>query len=211
LVMQVAGFSRGAASADEKWPNSHIFPPFLTSSVWEFFGRGWRRGQGSYWMETDNTRKLAPTGRQSEFELFGTETRGRASLNRPNRRAELLNLVEVFNLAGFPASKCGMRNPPRYLGGYVQGGRKRTAGRFRACFENISGGLAAGRAAGFVASRLQISANMRPRRASPSAPPARNPWPIYFQNTLLVRFRGCEKGRKSAFVRFRPVYSSADF
>jgi hypothetical protein len=67
-------------------------------------------------MKTDNTRKLAPASRQSEFELFGTETRGRASRNRPNHRAELLNLVEVFNLAGFPASKSGWRNEPESAG-----------------------------------------------------------------------------------------------
>jgi hypothetical protein len=52
------------------------------------------------WMKTDDTRKLAPTSRQSEFELIEAETRGRPSRNRANHRAELLNLVEVFSLAG---------------------------------------------------------------------------------------------------------------
>ena len=39
LAVQPVRFSRGAASADANSPNSHIFPPFLTSSMWEFFGR----------------------------------------------------------------------------------------------------------------------------------------------------------------------------
>jgi hypothetical protein len=43
LSAQVAGFSRGANGANENWPNSHIFPPFLASSMWGFFRRGWRK------------------------------------------------------------------------------------------------------------------------------------------------------------------------
>jgi hypothetical protein len=47
-----------------------------------------------------------------------------------------------------------------------------------ACFENISGGVAAGWAAGFVSPRLQISLEYAPSSRLTI------PFPIYFQNTL---------------------------
>jgi hypothetical protein len=68
--------------------------------------------------------------------------------------------------------------------------------RLRAYFENISGGLAAGGAAGFVADWLHTvwicafveleqirAARLRGLRRRP-ARRARNPFPIYFQNTF---------------------------
>jgi hypothetical protein len=56
----------------------------------------------------------------------------------------------------------------------------------RACFENMSDGLAAGRAAGFVSPRLQISLEYAPSSRLAIHPAALAiPFPIYFQNTLL--------------------------
>jgi len=81
----------------------------------EFFRGGCGMNSDRDWMKTDDTRKLAPTRRQSEIELFWAETQGRPSGNRAKSLqtanwAELLNLVEVFNLAGFPGSRWGLRN-----------------------------------------------------------------------------------------------------
>src|SRR6266700_7611958 len=44
LVMQVVGFSRGAKADGENWLNSHIFPPFLASSMGSFLSESGRRG-----------------------------------------------------------------------------------------------------------------------------------------------------------------------
>jgi hypothetical protein len=37
LESQVVGFSRGAKGANENWPISHIFPPFLTLLSEKFY------------------------------------------------------------------------------------------------------------------------------------------------------------------------------
>src|ERR1700722_336429 len=44
LYAMASSFPRGATGAGEKWPISHIFPPFLTLWMREFFRQGWRRG-----------------------------------------------------------------------------------------------------------------------------------------------------------------------
>jgi hypothetical protein len=43
LAAQVVGFSRGAKGAGENWLNSHIFPPFLASSMGSFLDESGRR------------------------------------------------------------------------------------------------------------------------------------------------------------------------
>ena len=43
---QVVGFSCDANCADENWPSSHIFSPFLTSLMWDFLNRRDRRERG---------------------------------------------------------------------------------------------------------------------------------------------------------------------
>ena len=57
----------------------------------------------------------------------------------------------------------------------------------RACFENISGGLAAGRGGWLRCSSVtDFLSNMRPRRASPSAPPRSQSLPDLFSKHALM-------------------------
>jgi len=68
LSAQVLGFSRGVKGVGENWPNSHIFPPFLTWPLREFFCRGWRTG-------TRSNREISEQRDQTKMRGLMTENR----------------------------------------------------------------------------------------------------------------------------------------
>src|ERR1700722_5678867 len=77
---QVVGFSCGAEGIGEKWPNSHIFPPFLTSSMWEFLVR-----VGSLWLGVARYRSVKK-GRKSAIARIRSIARELCLWSSPNLR-----------------------------------------------------------------------------------------------------------------------------
>jgi hypothetical protein len=135
LSAQVAGFSRRAKGAGENWPNSHIFPPFLTLPLWDFFRQGWRKGTQSNREISEQRDQTKIRGVKFEIQTrkmlaFTTLKKGSpAFCRKPLRQNVRLLFASCSLIFLFYFFKIGPRDdsgrPPAVDGGSRMAGKRR--------------------------------------------------------------------------------------